>query len=127
MNKICPECGYEIVGRSDKRFCSDQCRSAYNNRINNESQQYVRNVNNILKKNRRILQQLNPEGKAKVNKERLLDLGFHFEFITERYTTRKGSTYFFCYEQGYLPMDNNWFVLVKKNLKEGKEEPSDSE
>lgn len=117
MTKTCLECGYEIVGRSDKRFCSDQCRSAYNNRINTEMLQCIRNTNNILKKNRRILSQLNQEGKTKVHKERLLDLGFRFEYMTERYITRKGTTYYFCYEQGYLPLDNNWFILVKKNLK----------
>ena len=24
--KKCPECGGKIIGRADKKFCSDQCR-----------------------------------------------------------------------------------------------------
>ena len=29
--KRCPSCGKEVVGRLDKKFCSDECRIFYNN------------------------------------------------------------------------------------------------
>jgi len=29
----CPSCGREVVGRSDKKFCSDECRVFYNNAL----------------------------------------------------------------------------------------------
>ncbi|MBR5073835.1 MAG: DUF2116 family Zn-ribbon domain-containing protein [Bacteroidales bacterium] len=29
----CPVCGKEVNGRSDKRFCSDECRIFYNNSL----------------------------------------------------------------------------------------------
>lgn len=29
----CPSCGKEVVGRTDKRFCSDECRIFYNNAL----------------------------------------------------------------------------------------------
>ncbi len=29
--KKCPVCGEEIFGRSDKKFCSDDCRTYFNN------------------------------------------------------------------------------------------------
>ena len=29
--KMCPVCGGEIHGRTDKKFCSDDCRIYYNN------------------------------------------------------------------------------------------------
>lgn len=32
MQKICEYCGAQYEGRSDSRFCSDKCRSAFNNR-----------------------------------------------------------------------------------------------
>lgn len=31
--KTCLECGEKIIGRADKKFCSDQCRISYNNRV----------------------------------------------------------------------------------------------
>ncbi len=29
----CPACGRDVIGRSDKRFCSDECRIFYNNAL----------------------------------------------------------------------------------------------
>ena len=34
MEKNCPECGEHIIGRVDKKFCSDQCRASHNNKLN---------------------------------------------------------------------------------------------
>lgn len=45
---------------------------------------------------------------------RLLDKGFDFEYITNLYTTKKGSTYYFVYDLGYLPLDNDYFMIVKR-------------
>lgn len=116
----CPECGDKIVGRADKRFCSDQCRNTYNNRLNSDASNTVRNINNILRKNRRILQEFNKQsGKSMVNKEMLLTNGFNFAYYTHTYTTKKGDVYHFCYEQGYLYLeDKDLFLLVENRDKE---------
>jgi hypothetical protein len=63
--KNCLECTEKIVGREDKKFCSDGCRNAYNNKINKDSNNYMRNTNNKLRKNYRVLSELNLEGKSK--------------------------------------------------------------
>ena len=70
MNKTCLECNDKIVGREDKKFCSDGCRNAYNNKINKDSTNYMRNINNKLRKNYRVLAELNPEGKSKTSKSK---------------------------------------------------------
>lgn len=112
--KTCLECTGKIIGRVDKKFCSDQCRVSYNNKLNGNSTNYIRNVNNALKKNRRILLTLNPIGKSKVSKDRLLKNGFDFFYHTSSYKTKDGAVYFFCYEQGYLEIENNFYLLVVK-------------
>ncbi|MFN6038341.1 MAG: hypothetical protein ACK452_07730 [Bacteroidota bacterium] len=109
----CPECGEEFHGRVDKKFCSDQCRNTFNNRNNSDVTNYVRNINRILKKNRRILESLNPEGKAKSSRKKLSELGFNFSYFTNILKTQKGATYYFCYEYGYLELENDYFFLVK--------------
>ena len=48
--KLCLECGEQIQGRSDKKFCSDYCRNSHNNKVNTESKNLIRNTNNRLKK-----------------------------------------------------------------------------
>ncbi len=113
-SKQCLACGADIKGRADKKFCDDQCRNAYNNSQNSDANNYVRNVNNILRKNRRILEQLNsdPSGKTKVSKARMLQAGFNFDYMTNVLQTKAGRIYYFCYEHGYLPIENDWFMLV---------------
>ena len=113
--KECLECGEKIIGREDKKFCSDGCRNAYNNKINKDSTNLMRNINNKLRKNYRILSELNPDGKAKTFRTKLLGKGFDFEFFTSIYQTKTGNTYYFLYDQGYMAIENDGFVLVRKD------------
>ncbi len=114
--RTCPECGEKIVGRADKKFCSDQCRNTYNNRLNSDASNTVRNINNILRKNRRILMDLNKQsGKTMVTKESMLSKGFNFSYHTHTYTTKKGDVYHFCYEQGYLYLPDKELYLLVEN------------
>jgi hypothetical protein len=114
MERHCIDCGESLNGRADKKFCSDQCRNSHNNRLNSDDNNFMRNVNNILRRNRRILADLTPatEGKATLPKDKVSELGFHFGYHTHTYITRKGATYFFCYEYGYLPHGNTDFVTI---------------
>lgn len=120
VQKKCLECGEKISGRADKKFCSDACRIDYNNRLNSDANRFVKNINNSLRKNRRILQELNKTGKSKVKREKLTEKGFDFGLFTSLYKTRDGSMYHFCYEHGYLQVDKDWFLLVIKDLSEKK-------
>ncbi|MEQ9304315.1 MAG: hypothetical protein RJQ14_10415 [Marinoscillum sp.] len=112
--KQCIECGREFLGRSDKKFCSDGCRSAYNNKATGGSDKFIRKVNRRLKKNRTIMQKLNPEGKTTTHRDQLLKEGFDFDFVTSTYTTKEGKQYRFCYEFGYLQLEKDFVLLVKR-------------
>lgn len=112
--RSCPECGETIKGRADKRFCSDMCRNAFNNKQNSDSNNYVRNLNNILRKNRRILEEVLVGEKTTVAKQKLVDKGFNFGFNTHRHTTINKHVYTFCYEYGYLPLNEKDLILVIK-------------
>lgn len=112
--KNCLECGNPIVGRTDKKFCTDQCRTSCNNRLNSDASNYMRSVNRILRKNRKILSGLNPNGKVKVHRKKLQAHGFNFKFVTNLYTTRAGTIYYFCYDQGYLPLEEDYFMIVER-------------
>ena len=114
MSRTCLDCGEKIFGRSDKKFCNDQCRNNYNNRLNSNINNYIKNVNNSLRKNRRILQELNPNGKTKVHKDKLVAKGFNFSYFTSLYKTKAGTIYYFCYEQGYLHLEGDFYALVER-------------
>jgi len=115
MNKTCLECGEKIVGREDKKFCSDGCRNAYNNKMNKDQNNLMRNINNKLRKNYRILCALNANDKTKTSRTKLIAKGFDFDFFTSIYKTKNGNTYYFLYDQGYMILENDEFVLVKKD------------
>lgn len=116
--KNCLACGKPLKGRIDKKFCDDYCRNNYNNQQKAKSNysSLVRNINNALLKNRKILESILPEGEetAKASRDKLQRLGFHFKYITHQYTTRTGKVYYYCYDLGYLPLDGDWFLIVRK-------------
>jgi predicted nucleic acid-binding Zn ribbon protein len=116
IKRECLACGKSLHGRADKKFCNDYCRNAYNNSQKATTiTPLVRNINHALLKNRRILEAaLGTEEMQKLPKEKLLQQGFQFRFMTHTYTNKKGNTYFFCYEYGYLPLENDWYLVVKR-------------
>lgn len=113
--KKCLECGEVVKGRIDKKFCSDYCRNTYNNKINKDRKNLIRNINNRLRKNYKILSELNQKGKTKVSRTKLYDRGFDFQLFTSIYTTKTGNTYFYVYDEGYLALENEVFLLIRKD------------
>ena len=119
--KKCLACNKTLRGRADKKFCDDYCRSNYNNlqKIKDKPDEFVKNINNTLLKNRKILLSILPETEemAKVTANKLLEKGFVFKYHTHTYKNKKDQVYFFCYEYGYLPLGENWYLVVRR--KEG--------
>jgi len=114
--KDCLTCGAELKGRMDKKFCDDYCRSAYNNKMGPRSSLYVRNVNSVLRRNRRILQNflMQEEESVRVAKSHLQERGFNFNHFTGAYIHKKGVMYYFCYEFGYLLVENEWYYISRR-------------
>jgi hypothetical protein len=74
----------------------------------------VRDINNALRKNRRILEAINVRDKVRTSKDELLRKGFDFQLFTSVYKTKEGKEYRYCYEQGYLEISPGTFMLVTK-------------
>lgn len=113
--QTCLECGSKIRGRTDKKFCNDQCRNSYHNRMKSEINALVRRINKSLRHNRYVLSRMIPESKGKttVPKTKLVNAGFNFTYHTHIYTSKNGHTYYFCYEYGYRPLEKEVYMLVK--------------
>lgn len=112
--KLCLDCGEVIKGRSDKKFCNDICRNSYNNKINSDTTNYVRNVNNILRKNRRILEETLKGETTTIPKQKLIDKGYNLKFYTNHIITKNNHQYVYCYEFGYLFLDKEMVLIVKR-------------
>jgi len=116
--KICFECGTVMRGRRDKKFCDDSCRNAHYNRQHSDEVYIIRNIHNLLRRNRRILEALLPSHrqKAKVTLQKLLANGFSLKYHTHVELTRLGNPRYFCYEYGYQKV-NDEIIIFKKELK----------
>ncbi len=116
VTRTCQECGKLLKGRLDKKFCDDYCRNNYNNKQNSDQNNLVRNINNILRKNRRLLEELIKTGEemGKSPRQKLAETGFDFRYHTHLYTNKKGQVYTFCYDYGYLPLEGDWLLIVKR-------------
>ena len=112
--KVCLDCGEPVRGRSDKKFCNDICRNSYNNKLNSDTTNYVRNVNNILRKNRRILEESLKGETTTISKQKLVDKGFNFKYLTNQIVTRNNHTYSYCYEYGYMVLEKETILIVKR-------------
>jgi hypothetical protein len=64
-------------------------------------------IDKQLKKNRRLLMAYNKAGKATLRKKLLHDEGFNPKFFTHYWKNQKGQVYLFCYEYGFLSLEEN--------------------
>jgi hypothetical protein len=113
---VCLYCKNSVSGiRVDKKFCNDECRVSYHNELNRDSSKFMANINKTLRRNRRILADLNISGKAKATRAQLLDEGFSFSYFTNQYKTKAGKLYTFCYDQGYIELEPHIYGLVVKH------------
>ncbi len=115
-SKTCLSCSKPVKGRTDKKFCDDYCRNNYNNQLKAATNNQVRNINNALAKNRRILESCMIHGEefVKTSKEKLLQAGFRFRYFTHIQINKKGNHFYVCYDHAYLPLDNETYLILKE-------------
>lgn len=114
--KICFDCGAVIKGRRDKKFCDDFCRNAHYNKQHCDEVLLIRNIHNILRKNRRILESLLPQRQQKTRLllQKLIDTGFSIKYHTHIELNRLGSPRYFCYEYGYQKVGEEVIIFKKE-------------
>lgn len=112
--RTCENCKSKLTGRTDKQYCSDQCRSvAKNNRKTQDAgERLMKEVNNKLRHKRLVLHRYSPEGKTTLRREVLQLAGFDFRHFTHLYRTKQGNTYYFCYDYGYLLLPDEKVLIV---------------
>ncbi|MFV1451178.1 hypothetical protein VBZ51_18635 [Maribacter sp. HS] len=125
--KECIHCSKELRGRTDKKFCDPQCKSAYQYQIEKQNpERFYNKVDNQLKLNRKLLKEYNKGGKVTIRSNVLLELGFNPNFFTHYWKNQNGQVYFFIYEYGFLIRKENgkekyvlilWQDYMAKNTK----------
>jgi predicted nucleic acid-binding Zn ribbon protein len=114
--RYCPECGKEIIGRADKTFCSSPCRNNYNNTINKDSTNLMRNINNALRRNYKIMEELNVGVRATTTRKVLLKKKFDFSVYTSILEAKTGKTYYVVYDLVYQELDDDVFLIFQSDF-----------
>ena len=117
LNRItCKNCKKELIGRSDKKFCDNYCKSQFHYELQKTNDSFYQKVDIQLKLNRKILKNYNRAGKATVRSQTLILLGFNPKFFTHFWKNKKGDVYLFVYEYGFLKRKENTiekYILIQ--------------
>jgi predicted nucleic acid-binding Zn ribbon protein len=113
-SQYCLYCDKQVKGRSDKKFCGDNCRGLYNYALNCDVAVVMRKINITLRRNRKILQSFvpNPIASKEVEIDSLLSEGFSFLYHTHVQKDKAGNTLYYCYDVGYfLTLEQQVMIL----------------
>ncbi|HPK10780.1 MAG TPA: hypothetical protein PK246_10635 [Saprospiraceae bacterium] len=114
---ICLHCGKKLVGRSDKVFCSIECKNIfnYNKKKNTKSETAI--IDSYLHRNHEILTTLMGNSKKEVFDRLIISrTGFKFDFITGVYKNKEGKIYYLVYNFAWMEFSDQKILVVKKAL-----------
>jgi len=102
-NLNCVNCGEILIGRRDKKFCDDHCRSLHHNIFYAPQYNIIRKTHTILRKNRRILMQASAlfGERSRVSVHWLTQRGFSFHHCTQWIDQKNEKLQFVCYDIAY--------------------------
>ncbi len=116
--QFCMLCNHKIHGRTDKKFCNDNCRNAYHNKINHSENILIRNIKAKLFRNRKILSETSGDRSVcTINRSLLVSKGFQFEFMTQMHSNKHGSVTYFCYDYSYKLINDSSIQILSPNKK----------
>lgn len=116
MENNCLECSARLKGRLDKKFCDDNCRSAYHNKSNRTDMKITREINAVLRRNRQILKELYEKSiaeRVQIDKTLLLKKGFEFSFLTQVQYHQPNEINNYCYDFGYRELQEGKVEVIK--------------
>ena len=111
---VCLECGDKIgYGRSDKKFCCEDCKNRYYNGLSKGSRKFKRKVMVRLTKNYQILEQIIKSGESSVELTDLVSFGFTPDTVTGFHKNRFKSDEYWCFDIKYRMTDSRVYSISK--------------
>lgn len=113
--KLCMYCNDVIKGRSDKKYCNDECRNRYNlDRTRESVTEVVKEINTTLKQNRKILLKIASARKnyAIVKAIELIRRGYNFHYHTH-FAPLGRKNLVCCFDVGYAKLEKNKVIIIR--------------
>ncbi len=110
---VCLECGDKIrYGRTDKKFCCDECKTRHHNAMAKSGRAFRRRVLAILSKNYSVLEGLVRSGVESVDLMDLMSMGFQPSFSTSCRRNGKHDE-FRCFDIKYIMTRTRIYSISK--------------
>ncbi len=113
LRSLCLECGNVIrYGRTDKRYCSDECKNRHHNHLAKAGRSYKAKVLKALEKNYAILDDLLKSGADSADLAGLMAVGFVPGVVTSYLKNGKHDVYT-CYDIKYIMTPTRIYSMEK--------------
>ena len=112
----CKVCSNDVMGRSDKLFCSLKCKNYYHVNLRKVTSLEVKEIDLILHRNRSILLEFLGKNKKQITLERVLleKKNFSFKYHTHSNINSRGKIYFFVYDFAWMEFSNDKVLIIRK-------------
>jgi hypothetical protein len=115
MEKICKSCEKPFVGRTDKMFCSLDCKNKFNYQLRQNTRREVVVIDSYLHRNREILATLMGNSqKEAIDKSVLTRTGFKYEYMTGIYFNKEQKMYRIVYDYAWMDFSDQRILIVRK-------------
>ena len=112
---VCLECGNRIrYGRTDKKFCCEDCKTRHHNSQARAARSFKNKVISIINRNYEILDALFKDGTDSVELVDLLTMGFVPGIVTSYRRSGKHDV-FTCYDIKYIMTGTRIYSIMKIN------------
>lgn len=115
VNK-CLQCGKPIVyGRSDKKFCCEECRNGYNNYVRKIHYVYKNRIDDAIRHNYTVLNNLVKLKISQISIDEANAMGLNPNFVTTHIKT-SGKDIYNCYDISFRVSDKRIFNIHRLEL-----------
>jgi endogenous inhibitor of DNA gyrase (YacG/DUF329 family) len=116
MKKLCLNCENAFIGRSDKRFCSPNCKNVHFNNLRKNTKDVTKEIDGYLHRNHQILATLMGESKKEtLDRLQLTRAGFKYEYMTGIYINKEGKTYYIVYDYAWMAFSDQKVLVIRKS------------
>ncbi len=116
----CKICNKEIIGRSDKIFCSVKCKNYYHVNLRKVTKIAVQEIDKILHRNRSILLELTGKNKTQIKIGRIIldKKKFNYKYHTHQFKNSRGKIYYYVYDFAWMEFSDNEILIIRKKIKQ---------
>lgn len=117
MLRKCKMCSNKIIGRSDKIFCSDKCKTSYHEKLAKVTLRATLKIDKILHRNRSILLEiLGKTIQSKKVPRQILDAKkFNWTYITHYHVNSQNKTVHYVYDFSWMIFSDQEVLIKRTN------------